>query len=148
MADSSSIESCYTFNVLGTEWTLIVGNAEKFPVLEENDGVTDCTTKIILINDMVNYNEVDTKGNLCAYRRTILTHELIHAFLEESGLSYNTSTICHWALNDEMVDWFAIQFSKIQAVRTYLFEMLDIVEYESNAEEVGSIINATARLDK
>lgn len=43
-----------------------------------------------------------------------LRHEIIHAFLNESGLrdcsqEYNGP----WALNEEMVDWFAIQAPKI-----------------------------------
>ena len=44
----------------------------------------------------------------------VLRHEIIHAYLSESGLSANTSC-CYtaWAENEEMVDWFAIQAPKI-----------------------------------
>lgn len=43
-----------------------------------------------------------------------LRHEIIHAYLSESGLSANASH-CYtsWAENEEMVDWFAIQCPKI-----------------------------------
>lgn len=49
-----------------------------------------------------------------------LRHELIHAFLNESGLQYNSLGVENaWAKNEEMVDWFAIQMPKlIKAFRT------------------------------
>ena len=48
------------------------------------------------------------------YWKKTLRHELIHAFLNESGLS--DSSNCYegaWTKNEEMVDWFAIQSPKI-----------------------------------
>ena len=42
-------------------------------------------------------------------------NEIIHAYLEESGLSANSNMISAWAQNEEMVDWLAIQSSKIFA---------------------------------
>lgn len=46
--------------------------------------------------------------------RETLRHEVIHAFLNESGLGWNTLPLEHaWAKNEEMVDWIAIQFPKI-----------------------------------
>lgn len=43
-----------------------------------------------------------------------LRHELIHAFLNESGLQHNSHIPeMAWAKNEEMVDWFAIQIPKI-----------------------------------
>lgn len=37
------------------------------------------------------------------------THELVHAFLFESGLHME----CEWADDEEMVDWIALQAGKI-----------------------------------
>lgn len=48
--------------------------------------------------------------------KTTLRHEVIHAFLHESGLSGSSATDMPWALNEEMVDWFAIQSPKISKV--------------------------------
>lgn len=49
--------------------------------------------------------------------RETLRHEVIHAFLNESGLGWNSLPLEHaWAKNEEMVDWIAIQFPKIQKV--------------------------------
>ena len=43
----------------------------------------------------------------------MLRHEIIHAFLFESGLECNSLKTYNWAENEEMVDWFAIQSPKI-----------------------------------
>lgn len=53
--------------------------------------------------------------------KTTLRHEVLHAFLTESGLWGSSSGVECWALNEEMVDWFALQFPKILKV----FEQLD-----------------------
>lgn len=46
--------------------------------------------------------------------KRILRHEIIHAFFNESGLQDDSSNIdCGWAVNEEMVDWIAIQFPKM-----------------------------------
>ena len=39
-------------------------------------------------------------------------HELAHAFLYECGLNDSSD----WARNEELIDWLAIQFPKIQAL--------------------------------
>ena len=43
----------------------------------------------------------------------ILRHEIIHAFMYESGLWCNSYGVSSWAENEEMTDWFAIQSPKI-----------------------------------
>ena len=47
--------------------------------------------------------------NLKAYEHKVLRHEIIHAFLDQSGLACNSD----WAKNEEMIDFFAMQFPKI-----------------------------------
>lgn len=42
-----------------------------------------------------------------------MRHEVIHAFLFESGLAENSNISDAWAVNEEMVDWLAIQAPKI-----------------------------------
>ena len=47
-----------------------------------------------------------------------ITHEIIHCYLEESGLGDNSGVYNYgWAVNEEMVDWFAIQWPKIAKTR-------------------------------
>jgi hypothetical protein len=53
--------------------------------------------------------------------KTTLRHEIIHAFIAESGLRGSSLDVSHWALNEEMVDWFALQLPKMLSV----FELLD-----------------------
>ena len=67
----------------------------------------------------------ETKDYIEKYYPQVLRHEIIHAFLNESGLQWNSGIITNrgWAKNEEMVDFFAIQFPKIQRV----FEELKII---------------------
>ena len=46
--------------------------------------------------------------------RQVTRHEIIHAFLFESGLDISSGKADNWAVNEEMVDWFCIQIPKIQ----------------------------------
>jgi hypothetical protein len=54
-------------------------------------------------------------------KKSTLRHEVIHAFLAESGLWGSSAGVNSWALNEEMVDWFAMQLPKMIKV----FEQLD-----------------------
>jgi hypothetical protein len=45
-----------------------------------------------------------------------LRHEVLHAFLSESGLRGSSCDVQGWAMNEEMVDWFALQYPKIKKV--------------------------------
>ena len=46
-----------------------------------------------------------------------LRHEIVHAFLNESGLMDSTFAYDGgWSKNEEMVDWLAIQIPKIHKV--------------------------------
>lgn len=47
---------------------------------------------------------------------TTLRHEVIHAFLAESGLRGSCTSGEPWSLNEEMIDWFALQMPKIVKV--------------------------------
>jgi hypothetical protein len=49
------------------------------------------------------------RGFQTKYWKKVLRHELVHAFIYESGLD----TCCGWARNEEMTDWIATQFPKI-----------------------------------
>lgn len=53
--------------------------------------------------------------DLVAYQRKVIRHEIVHAFLYESGLWQNSYGSKCWAQNEEMVDWFAIQEPKIHS---------------------------------
>ena len=97
-------------NVLGTEYTLTVCSEDEEPRLSGCDGLCDETTKELLVE---NYNQRRDdpccKSNLSVQISKVKRHEIIHAFLFESGLAENSE----WAQNEEMVDFFAIQAPKL-----------------------------------
>lgn len=96
-------------NVLGTEYTVDIMAKGEDPRLEDNDGYCDTSEKLCVIDDMAEAeNDVSAKGDLKSYQKQVIRHELIHAFLFESGLDVNS-----WAYNEELIDWIAIQFPKI-----------------------------------
>ena len=54
-------------------------------------------------------DDPNSKANLQVQINKVKRHEIIHAFLFESGLAENS----YWAQNEEMVDFFAIQAPKL-----------------------------------
>lgn len=103
-------------NILGTEYTIYKQTEDENKLLRECDGYCDSSTKEIFVAKF-KYTE-DSFKNLEAYERKVLRHEMVHAFLYESGLCVNSE----WANNEEIVDWIAIQFPKIQKVFEYVIK--------------------------
>lgn len=93
-----------TVNVLGTEYKII---SEKIDEERNCDGYCDTSVAKIVIDEFT--PEKDSKEDLTVYKKQVLRHELIHAFIFESGLECCSD----WAKNEEMVDFFAIQFPKM-----------------------------------
>lgn len=101
-------------NILGSEWAIEFRKQDEDQNLIDNDGYTDSSVKLIVIDDMTSYeNENNRKKDIPAYQKQILRHEIIHAFLVESGLDGNGHPCDHWEYNEEMVDWIAIQSPKL-----------------------------------
>ncbi len=95
-------------NILGTEYIVITKD------LKDSDGKCDTLRKRILIHTMAEY----TKKQRPIRRKQVLRHEIVHAFLAESGLQADTFEAGAWATNEEMVDWIARQGPKLfQAFR-------------------------------
>ena len=98
-----------TVDVLGTKYTIKKSNKVEDLYLEQCDGYCDHSTKTIVIDTFKNYEgQPDAIGNLNEYENKVIRHELVHAFLFESGLSVNS-----WAKDEEVVDWIACQFPKL-----------------------------------
>lgn len=103
-----------TINVLGTEYTIEFQEVEFNKLLSDARGYIDWTTKKIVI---ANKSDEDTVDDFDYSQKKTLRHEIIHAFLVESGLESSTYNVDFgWARNEEMVDWFAIQSPKIYKV--------------------------------
>ena len=97
-------------NILGTEYTLTVCGDEKESRLVGCDGICDETTKEMFVESYdKNRDDPTCKANLQVQTNNVKRHEIIHAFLFESGLAENSA----WAQNEEMIDFFAIQFPKL-----------------------------------
>lgn len=99
-------------NVLGENYKIITETSSKDkPILSNADGIIDFTTKEIFIATIDDGNP-NNMQNIKTYEKQVIRHELIHAFLFESGLDVNSD----WARNEEIVDWIAIQFPKLSNV--------------------------------
>ena len=99
-------------NILGTEWNIEFKSQKDDPLLETKDGYTDESTKKIVVDNM-DVISVDSKKNMYEYKKRVVRHEIVHAFLTESGLDGSGNGCNHWELNEEMVDWIAMQFPKM-----------------------------------
>jgi len=103
-------------NILGTEYSIFFQN-EKDDELLDGKGRDECTDysahEIIVCNKKDDCELRDYEN----WKKIVLRHELMHAFLFESGLdSSSLNSYGSWAVNEEMVDWFAIQSPKIYKV--------------------------------
>ena len=105
-------------NVLNTIYKIIFKDMDKDEKLTDLEGYTDMYKKEIVVCNLESreYFKDEDKSKLKKIENKILRHELIHAFLHESGLDCNSSKCYNWAENEEMVDWFAIQSPKIMRV--------------------------------
>ena len=110
-------------NILGTNYKISFKNEEQEPALKENWGFTDFHRKEICIRDDIENETPNSCKNLVDFKKKVLRHEIIHAFLYESGLRENSKNSFAWAENEEMVDWIAIQFPKLVEV----YKKLDIL---------------------
>lgn len=90
--------------VLGTKYKIYLDvPAEEDDNLEKGDGYVDLQTKKIVVAEFK-----ETKGqtdDIQRYKSSVIRHELMHAFLYESGMvAYS---------NDErLVEWLEIQIPK------------------------------------
>ena len=104
-------ESGKCVHILGTEYKIRILEEGNYQYDREADGWCDTTSKELLI---FNYKQsAESVKDLVAYQRKVLRHEIIHAFLYESGLWQNADGSKCWAKNEEMVDWIAIQEPKM-----------------------------------
>ena len=115
-------------NVLGTEYTICERTEEQDCRLKNCDGYCDKTSKEIVV--------IHVSAENCDLHRPkwyadkVLRHEIVHAFLFESGMhectNWDAKESCH---NEQLVDWFAIQSPKIFKVYKEL-GILDLPIYQ------------------
>lgn len=105
-------------NILGTEYTIEVKKYDDEPEFDRRsiNGFCDGYAKRIVVCDMHTFKgwENEREETITENHKVTLRHEIVHAFLNESGLMDNSLVSNDgWAKNEEMVDWIAIQFPKI-----------------------------------
>lgn len=98
-------------NILGSEWKVKYVNVKEDDALTDKDGSCDRTTRTIVIAEDSGGSGF---GDYKEYQRSVIRHEIIHAFLIESGLDNNWQHANQFGHEETMVDWIAIQFPKIQ----------------------------------
>ncbi len=94
-------------NILGEEWTIEERGSIDDDYLERCDGYCDKTARLIVVTVRPKDNQL---LDFDKHQRKVLRHEIIHAFLFESGLHENWE---HSDGHDEAyVDWIAAQWPK------------------------------------
>ena len=101
----------HEIDVLGTHYHVSVLPEGECTLLKECDGYCDKTTKEIVVSSCPDSN----LGHPLAYIQKNLRHEIVHAFMFESGLGEN---IMHqdFGQEEQMIDWVAWQFWKMANV--------------------------------
>lgn len=115
-------------DILGTEYRIEIHKVSEDSYMEKKGlaGYCEEENKLIVVADMSEekyFVGMDEKAQEIYLKKT-LRHEIMHAFLNESGLSDSSNRFDGaWAKNEEMVDWLAIQAPKI----FYTFKKMNIL---------------------
>lgn len=127
-------------SILGTEYRIEFKEMKNVGI----DGYCDYTSKHIVIRSD-NENELEDFEYI---QKKQLRHEIVHAFMAESGLQSNWNHTTEFGHEETTVDWFAIQSPKIFSVFTEL-GLIDIDDHadadrdrlERMSEAVVAMIN-------
>lgn len=114
------METTRIANIMGVDYTVEVLKYDEHEYFEKDEiaGWQDSELKQIVVLDMSThpvYKIDKASEEKCEIKqKQVLRHEIIHAFMYESGLDTNALALgSPWATNEEMIDWFAIQSPKI-----------------------------------
>ena len=109
-------------SILGTEYEIKIASTGEDDFFEENpevDGYCDSSSKTIGVKSVESVVEYQiSKGyfpldNPHKNMIDTIRHEVIHAFMSESGLD-SQSTI--WAHDEQLIDWLVQMIPKIEKV--------------------------------
>lgn len=115
METQNTSDDVKTVSILGSEWT--IKYVDDDPAFAQANGITnDAAREIIIENVKMSDDPLDfDMQSQYINQKRVLRHELIHAYLYESGLGDSSNGCDAWAVNEEMVDWFARNSPKIFA---------------------------------
>lgn len=100
-------------NILGTKYSFYLETRQQNEKLESCDGYHEPYAKEIHVETGFKHDEMNAK-HLDIFQQKVIRHEIIHAFLHESGLAENSQ----FGRNEELVDWIALQLPKMIPVMT------------------------------
>lgn len=102
-------------NVLGTEYDVqFLDERDEAMKAMNADGYTDFSIKSIKVLKNKEDDDITKQKDRIKYQNRVLRHELIHAFLFESGIDDGMQF--H---NEECVDFFAMQYEKLAKIFEY-----------------------------
>ena len=104
------------FDVLGERWIMARRTSVEDRALESCSGYCDFPNSMIVVIKDLDTSEPDSTKNPEEFYKKVARHEVVHAFLSESGLAQSSIGSEAWAMNEEMVDWIAVQGPKIYKV--------------------------------
>jgi len=103
-----------SIEILGEKYKIKYGDRKTDAKLIGANAYVELYSKEIVLDRLD--EEPNTIKNMDWYRRKVIRHEIIHAFLHESGMR-------EWAENEVLVDFIALQYPK-------LFEIFSKLEIE------------------
>lgn len=107
----------YNINILGTDYKVLVKGYKEDKVFKRRNifGYCDGYAKEIVVCNPDTFPGMKNDGfeSNNAFFQCSLRHEIVHAFMFESGLAQNTGRSDGWAINEEMIDWIARQGPKL-----------------------------------
>lgn len=107
-----------TLNILGTDYTVEYRKYQEDPYFSKRNLSGYCAHQLhlIVIGLMRTFPDFEEESceMILSIEHETLRHEIVHAFLYESGLDSSSSEVNgSWARSEEIVDWFALQGPKI-----------------------------------
>ena len=102
----------FEVSILGSAWTIQVRKSEEDNRLNDCSGFTDWTKKQIVILDGRSESSLRSPEE---FMKHVLRHEIVHAFLFESGLGDDWTHVPA-GHEETVVDWIAWQLQKIASV--------------------------------
>ncbi|MDO4170792.1 MAG: hypothetical protein Q4D45_12985 [Lachnospiraceae bacterium] len=100
-------------NILGTDYIIKRKNYDECLHFTKDGWSGWCSRykPVICIGNLETFPYIETDTEII--EKVTLRHEIIHAFLNESGLMSSSCSVEAWADCEEMIDWVALQGPKI-----------------------------------
>ena len=110
--------------ILGTKYNVKIMTEEDEPRLKTCDGFADKTSYLIAVGDNSENGNLDKP---LEYLKKVIRHEVIHAFMFESGLESEWKHE-QWGHDETVIDWFAIQMPKMIPVIEQIYQSIEEVK--------------------